>query len=330
MQNSKIEELDPKVSVIITTYNRSKILVRRSLPSVLNQTYTNFECIIIDDCSQDDTEKEIGKIIEKYKNLRYIRQEKNKGISASKKRGILEAKGEYIVFLDDDDEFFEDFLKVLVPKLDKLPKTFGAVTCARIVSHKMIEEYIMPSLGESFYTSISSGWLIRKEVYENIFYNEKLRSHEDSDFGIQFFQIYKAYVLDAPLKRVYSIYDKPHLSTPTKETNNSLNIFLNKNLPIFIEKANRRELSFIYRFAGRNFFLAGERKKGRIYFKKAFRTVPSLRNFLHLFLSYFSRKFYSFVLYIERQIGAIKRSKYNPKCKRYFVNIPKREKHNII
>ncbi len=266
MQNSKIEELDPKVSVIITTYNRAKLLINRSLPSALNQDFNDFEVLIIDDCSQDDTEKEVEKIIKKYKNLKYIRQEKNKGISVSKNKGILESRGKYIVFLDDDNELFKDFLKATVSKLDNLENDYGAICVGRVISHYgKIEEYTSSNLKNSFYASIDWGWLMRREIYNKISYDERLRADEDADFGIQFFKHYKAYFINQVLTKAY-IYKaekgiEKSISLPSKERNKSLTIFLEKNLQIFKEKGSKKDLSFIYRFAGTNYYLGEDKKK---------------------------------------------------------------------
>jgi len=91
----------PKVSVIIPTYSYSKY-IEKAINSVLAQTYRDFEIIVVDDGSTDNTRK----IIEtKYKDkVRYFYQE-NKGASAARNKGIKESKGEYLAFLDQDDLF---------------------------------------------------------------------------------------------------------------------------------------------------------------------------------------------------------------------------------
>lgn len=103
-----------KVSVIIPTFKRSEKL-ETAINSVLNQTYQNFEIIIVDD-NNPDTEyrKETEKYMERYKNnkkIRYIKMEKNGGGAAARNYGIEHAKGEYIAFLDDDDEFMPEKLE---------------------------------------------------------------------------------------------------------------------------------------------------------------------------------------------------------------------------
>ncbi len=90
----------PQVSVVIPTFNRAHIL-GRAIESVLNQTYTDLELIVVDDGSVDDTEAIVAKIPDT--RLRYVRQARNRGVSAARNRGIAEARGEWLAFLDSDD-----------------------------------------------------------------------------------------------------------------------------------------------------------------------------------------------------------------------------------
>lgn len=88
------------VSVIIPTYNRAHLL-RRSISSVLNQTHKSIECIVVDDCSTDNTEQLISSMSDD--RIRYIRMPTNSGACAARNEGILAAKGDYIAFNDSDD-----------------------------------------------------------------------------------------------------------------------------------------------------------------------------------------------------------------------------------
>ena len=92
----------PLVSVILPTYNRAR-LVSRSINSVLKQTYNNFELIIIDDGSTDNTKQ----IINSFNDNRivYLKHNHNKHASAARNTGIAKSKGELIAFLDDDDQW---------------------------------------------------------------------------------------------------------------------------------------------------------------------------------------------------------------------------------
>ncbi len=99
-----------KVSVIIPTYKRSVFYLSRAVESVLQQTYDNIELVVVDDSPESYAErKEIGEymmqICSEHENVVYIRNEKNLGGSLSRNRGIFSCSGEYITFLDDDDEY---------------------------------------------------------------------------------------------------------------------------------------------------------------------------------------------------------------------------------
>ena len=81
----------PKISIILPTYNRAH-LIGRAIQSILNQTYQDFEIIIIDDGSKDDTEKIIRGFQEKDNRIKYIRFEENKGAAAARNAGIKMSK----------------------------------------------------------------------------------------------------------------------------------------------------------------------------------------------------------------------------------------------
>ena len=93
------------VSVIIPTYKRPKEL-ERAIISVKNQTYKNIEIIVVDDNANDiEQRKSTEQVVKKYENIVYIQNKENLGGSKTRNIGIENAKGKYIAFLDDDDEF---------------------------------------------------------------------------------------------------------------------------------------------------------------------------------------------------------------------------------
>lgn len=285
-----------KASVIVTTYNRSKILTERSLPSALNQDFGDFEVIVLDDCSTDDTRARVTEIQKGHPRLRYVRPPKNAGLAAARNRGAREARGEYVVFLDDDDALDSSFLKTTVPILDGLPEEYGGVCGARIVIYNDDQkEYALPSLETSFYATIDDGWLLRRRIFNVIAYDESLRSDEDADFGIQFFQRYKGHIINRPLLYKYShpvtvskgsglsMSNTVSISYPSEQRLTALRRYLAKNLTLFETRGDKNELAFVYRvMAGRNFCWAGKMREGIPYLWKAVRTKPQdPRNALH-------------------------------------------------
>ena len=107
-------------SVIITTYNRSEILIK-ALESLIAQTESDWEAIIIDDGSTDDTYSRVSEYLEAHSNILYIKQE-NKGEEGAKNAGIRAAGGTYITFLDSDDSYHRDHLKIRKSILEQHPQ----------------------------------------------------------------------------------------------------------------------------------------------------------------------------------------------------------------
>jgi len=112
-----------RISVVISTYNRAERLVK-AIESVLNQTYQDFEIVVVDDGSTDNTTEVVNNF--KSDKIRYFKSPKNFGTDTQPKNiGVRESKGEYIAFLDDDNDYRPDHLNVLVKELDKNPEMAG-------------------------------------------------------------------------------------------------------------------------------------------------------------------------------------------------------------
>ena len=156
----------PTVSVIIPTYNRAHLL-GRAIKSVLNQTYKDFELIVVDDGSTDDTEKVVGNF--KDERIRYISLEKNMGAGVARNRGIEASRGKYIAFHDSDDEW-------LAEKLEKQTGVFNAASSD--VGYAYTDMWHVLRDGEKHYwhsPAISKGRII----------NEKNMDYQVHRLGIQ-------------------------------------------------------------------------------------------------------------------------------------------------
>ena len=107
----------PLFSVCVTTYNR-RAQLQNCLASILNQTYRNFEIIVVDDCSTDETNQYLNELMNKENRIRYFRNDVNKGLAANRNKAINEASGQYFTFLDDDDcwdkRFLEDYAELVM------------------------------------------------------------------------------------------------------------------------------------------------------------------------------------------------------------------------
>ncbi|HEY5391771.1 MAG TPA: glycosyltransferase family A protein [Hanamia sp.] len=120
---------EPFFSVTLTTYNRAALL-KRALDSLMAQEETNWEAIIIDDGSTDNTRSVIDPYLNNGSMIRYVYQ-KNAGYAMSKNTGIFLSKGKFITFLDSDDEYLPNHLESRKGILNNYPETdflFGGVT----------------------------------------------------------------------------------------------------------------------------------------------------------------------------------------------------------
>jgi glycosyltransferase involved in cell wall biosynthesis len=116
MENMNKIEIEPQVSVIIPTYNRGWI-IKEAIDSVLAQDYTEFELIVVDDGSTDHT----SDVLDSYRNVIKVLSQKNKGVSAARNRGIAEASGKFIAFLDSDDIWLPQKLSVQIEFFNQTP-----------------------------------------------------------------------------------------------------------------------------------------------------------------------------------------------------------------
>lgn len=101
---------DNLVSIITPVYNAERF-IKDTVISVINQTYKDWEMILVDDCSIDNSQKIIQEISSKDKRIRYIKLKQNSGAAVSRNRAISEAKGRYIAFLDSDDIWMNNKLE---------------------------------------------------------------------------------------------------------------------------------------------------------------------------------------------------------------------------
>lgn len=110
------------VSIIMPSYNTAPY-IRETIQSVLNQTYQNWELIIVDDCSTDNTDEVVASINDN--RIRYLKNEKNIGAALSRNRALREAKGRWIAFLDSDDLWMPEKLEKQISFMEKNGYSFS-------------------------------------------------------------------------------------------------------------------------------------------------------------------------------------------------------------
>ncbi|GIW66814.1 MAG: hypothetical protein KatS3mg095_0712 [Candidatus Parcubacteria bacterium] len=107
-------------SIITPTYNRAYI-INKTIESVLRQNFDDWEMIIIDDASNDNTEDVIRKYCEQTQKIKYLRLEKNSGPNIARNFGVEKAKGDWLIFLDSDDELINNALEIIHSYIQKFP-----------------------------------------------------------------------------------------------------------------------------------------------------------------------------------------------------------------
>lgn len=185
------------VSIITPTYNRAYIL-GTALESVLAQTEPNWELVIVDDGSTDNTKD----LVQSYQDnrIRYIYQE-NSGPSSARNNGLEEAKGEWIAYLDSDNELYPEYLETVLLQLVENPEVVFAVVKGKRTQELYQEGKLVAAIDDTgdFLDNLNlqdiglrkhhfdtNGFIHSRRVPENnIFFDEKIRGMEDWDFILQ-------------------------------------------------------------------------------------------------------------------------------------------------
>lgn len=186
---------EPLITVIIPTYKRDK-LVPRAIESVRRQTYQNIEILVVDDGSPDNTATVVQAIPDQ--RIRYIRHETNKGLPAGRNTGIRAARGEYIAFIDDDDEWRADKLEKQLRAITR----FDAVLCMGVSNGypMRVHRQLSISLEDLRKGSFNPSSLLAKtSVLRDVLFDETLRQGEDWDAFIRIGQRYSIGWVPEPL-----------------------------------------------------------------------------------------------------------------------------------
>lgn len=183
-----------KVSIIITTHNTEKYLTK-CLDSIINQTLSDIEIIIVDDVSTDNTINIALNYSNKHENVRVIQLENSYGPGGARNKALLYATGKYISFIDSDDWIDLNYLQKMYEKAEE--------TNADIITCGLIREYDYPTKSSIYKCFYDQEYVITGEIAFRIMTNEY-------NYGIKF--------LPSALNKIYSraFLDKYSLSFPEK------------------------------------------------------------------------------------------------------------------
>ena len=206
----------PQISVVMSCYNTGDTL-ERAVQSVLNQSFENFEFIILDDGSTDNTRDLLQKLSETDSRIIIIKNENNIGLSASLNRGIKIATSKYVARMDGDDECMSNRLAIQFQFLEKNPQidVVGSAILLRKGNDKILGERIPPERDDEIKSRVfrkpllyHPTILIRKSVFENIgYYNDKLRWAEDADLWYRIYDKIRFANIQQPLL-IYTVKEK--------------------------------------------------------------------------------------------------------------------------
>jgi len=289
---------NPKISIIIPTYNRADLLPQ-AIDSVLKQTYRNWETMIVDDGSTDETEK----VVKKYRDSRihYIAHQSNLGSSSARNTGIKKTKGQFIAFLDSDDEWLSEKLACQMQVFKNKSNHCGVVYTGgyMVKNNKEILAKSVEINLNNFYEKIlfknivgSSTVLIKRECFDKVgLYDVSLINYQDWDMWIRISKYYQFILVNLPLIK-YHIH-------PDQLSENLAGIIEARKRILFKHRNELKKRRFVYSHhyyrIGNLSCLLGEIEEGRKFISQGISIYPyHLKYYLSLFLSLFGSSFYKF------------------------------------
>lgn len=284
----------PKVSVIIPTYNRVNLL-HSAITSVLNQTFQDFEILVIDDGSQDNTQEVVGNFHDT--RVHYIRHKKNKGEAEARNTGIINSHAEYIAFLDDDDEWMPEKLRLQVDLFENSEPRVGCIYTGYLVvdttKKKILRQRIPIKRGNIYhdifvrnYIGIPSTVILKRECFQKVnLFDKNIAFGTDYDMWIRIAKEFHFDYIEKPLVK-YCVH-KNRLSTNLEIQIKGFETILKKYDQFFT--LNNKIYCHHYIYLGLLYCCIGNFKKGREVFLKTIRLRPfGIKSYLSLGLSFFS------------------------------------------
>ncbi|MEW6570513.1 MAG: glycosyltransferase [Nitrospirota bacterium] len=285
----------PKVSIIIPTFNRAEFL-RSAIKSVLNQTFQDFEIIVVDDASKDNTREVVDRFHDS--RIKYLYHNNNGGEAHARNTGMMNSNGQYIAFLDDDDEWLPDKLRLQVDLLDRSSVKCGLVYTGYVAIDRINEKILLRRFpvkrGEvqeeilvGNFIGAPSTVVLRRECIERVgLFDERITYGLDYDLWIRISEHYHFdYVEDCLV--IYNIHENRLSNNPELMARGLDDMVKKYGKNIFKNKSYRNR----YFSIGILFCRNGDVKKGIKAFINAIKLNPfEIRNYLFLGCSLFGAK----------------------------------------
>ncbi len=267
-----MNNIDPKISVVIPVYNRSKSL-ECAVKSVLNQSFSNFELILVDDCSLDNSWEIMNSFEDR--RVRCFQLKTNSGASKARNFGIQKSNAAYISFLDSDDFYEPDFLLETLNVLEPTSEEIGFMwTGVRYIENGLKNEFSWsPKLLKTPYLTFlnslhigtNSGITVKRKVFDQCGnFDSNLPAAEDTEF---FLRITKMFNFTSTNKILINIErdGKDRLSKNFVKIAEAYNKFLKSHL-VTINDNSLLKTKFYYKMMWLN-YQAKNKKLARYYFK---------------------------------------------------------------
>lgn len=244
----------PKVSIVLPTYNGEKYL-KESIESIINQTFKDWELIIVNDCSTDSSLKIAREYEKNDDRIKVINNETNQKLPKSLNIGYDCAKGEYYTWTSDDNLYKKDALYELVSFLDE-NKEFPMV-CSDFEyidsENKIIAEYKEFDIYKMFYKNcVGACFMYRREVAENVGkYNEKLFLIEDYDYWYRILEKYKCIGYIPKNLYKYRLHNSSLTSTQSVKVANRLTAYRKLKWNLILNNIQNKQeyiVEFLYDF----------------------------------------------------------------------------------
>lgn len=296
------------VSIVIPTYSRP-VTLERAINSVLNQTYPYIEIIVVDDNNPNTPERaETEEVMEGYsknETIKYIQHEFNKNGSAARNTGYRHSNGNYLMFLDDDDEFLPNKIELQLNCLESRDESWGAcyTKYKRLINGKLesisaenIEGNIyFEELCRNLFISAGSNLMIRREAFEEIHgFDESFLRNQDIEFLVRLAKKYKVAFVDE-----FGLLKHGHAESRdfdlSKITEHYLNSFSNH-----IDELSEKQRGIFYKHINLQLFRywiinRKNLKAGLSMIKKSeVNIIDAIRYFTHLVYRRISKKSYGF------------------------------------